>query len=80
MCKALQLIPVIFWYLTGKIPETLEEVVEKMYREVTLPRYWPRTPQTDRRQCCILDVHNRVLLVFIWSRKYLMLHICIRHF
>ena len=73
--QALQLNPVIFWYMTGETPETLEEVVEKIYREVTLPRHWPRTPRTDRRRRCILDVPNRVLLVFIWFRQYLKLHV-----
>lgn len=46
-----------------------------MYREVTLRRHWPRTPRTDRRRRCILDVCNRVLLVFIWLRQYLKLHV-----
>ena len=32
MWQALQFNPVIFWYMTGETPETLEEVVEKMYR------------------------------------------------
>ena len=73
--RALQLNPVIFWYMTGETPETLEEVVEKIYREVTLPRQWPRTPRTDRRRRCILDVPNRVLLVFIWLRQYLKFHV-----
>ena len=61
--------------MTGETPETLEEVVEKIYREVTLPRQWPRTPRTDRRRRCNLDVPNRVLLVFIWLRQYLKLHV-----
>ena len=73
--QALQLNLVIFWYMTGKTSETLEEVVEKIYREVTLPRHWPRTPQTDRRRRCILDVPNRVLLVFIWLCQYLKLYV-----
>ena len=73
--QALQLNPVIFWYMTGVTPETLEVVVAKIYGEVTLPRHWPRTPRTDRRRRCILDVRNRVLLVFIWLRQYLKLHV-----
>lgn len=73
--QALQLNPVIFWYMTGETPETLEVVVAKIYGEVTLPRHWPRTPRTDRRRRCILDVRNRVLLVFIWLRQYLKLHV-----
>ena len=73
--RALQLNPVIFWYMTGETPETLEEVVEKIHREVTLPRQWPRTPRTDRRRRCILDVPNRVLLVFIWLRQYFKFHV-----
>ena len=73
--QALQLNPVIFWYMTGETPETLEVVVAKIYGEVTLPRHWPRTPRMDRRRRCILDVRNRVLLVFIWLRQYLKLHV-----
>ena len=73
--QALQLNPVIFWYMTGETPETLEVVVAKIYGEVTLPRHWPRTPRTDRRRRCILDVRNRVLLVFIWLCQYLKLHV-----
>ena len=34
-----------------------------------------RTPRTDRRRLCILDVQNRVLLVVIWLRQYLKLHV-----
>ena len=41
--QALQLSPVIFWYMTGETPETLEVVGAKIYGEVTLPRHWPRT-------------------------------------
>ena len=74
--QVLQLNPVIFCYLTGERPETLEVVVvAKIYGQVTLPRHLPRTPQTDKRRCCILDVRNRVLLVFIWLRQYLKLHV-----
>jgi len=73
--QALQLNPVIFWYMTGETPENLEVVVAKIYGEVTLPRHWPRTPRTDRRHRCILDVRNRVLLVFIWLCQYLKLHV-----
>ena len=66
MWQALELNPVIFWYMTGKTPETLGVIVGKIYGEVTLPRHWPKTQGTDRRRCCILDVHNRVLLVFCY--------------
>ena len=62
MWQALELNPIIFWYVTGETPETLEVVVAKIYGEVTLPRHWPRTPPTDKS--CILDVCNGVLLVF----------------
>ena len=70
--QSLKLNPVIFWYMMGETPDTLEAVVEKVYGEVTAPRHWPRT---DRRRRCILDVINRVLLVFIWLRQYLKLHV-----
>ena len=73
--QALELNPVIFWYVTGETPETLDVIVEKIYGEVTLPRHWTRTPRKDRRRRCILDVRNRVLLVFIWLRQYLKLHV-----
>ena len=73
--QAFALNPVIFWYMTGETPETLDVVVAKIYGEVTLPRHWPRTPRTDRRRHCILDVRNRVLLVFIWLRQYVKLHV-----
>ena len=73
--QALELNPVMFWYMTGETPETLDAVVAKIYEKVTLPRHWPRTPRTDRRRRCILDVGNRVLLVFIWLRQYLKLHV-----
>ena len=36
--QALELNPVIFWYMTGETPETLEVVVETIYQEVTAPR------------------------------------------
>ena len=73
--QSLELNPIIFWYMTGETPETLEAVVEKIYGEVTAPRHWPRTPRTERRRRCNLDEHNRVLLVFIWLRQYLKLHV-----
>lgn len=73
--QTLELNPIIFWYMTGEMPETLEAVVEKIYIEVTAPRHFPRAPRTDRRRPCILDVRNRVLLVFIWLRQYLKLHV-----
>ena len=76
MWQVLQLNPVIFCHMTGKTPETLEVVVvAKIYGQVTLPRHLPRTPQTDKRRRCILDVRNRVLLVFIWLRQYLKPHV-----
>lgn len=76
MWQVLQLSPVIFCHMTGETPETLEVVVlAKIYGQVTLPRHWPRTPQTDKKRRCILDVRNRVLLVFIWLRQYLKLHV-----
>ena len=61
--------------MTGETLETLEVVVAKIYGEVTLPRHWPRTLQTDRRRRSILHVRNRVLLVFVWLRQYLKHHV-----
>lgn len=75
MWQALELYPVIFWYMMGETQETLDTVVAKIYGEVTLPRHWPRTPQMDRKRHCILDVCNRVLLIFIWLRQYLKFHV-----
>ena len=37
--QALKLSNIIFWYVTGETPETLEVVVAKIYGEVTLPRH-----------------------------------------
>ena len=31
--------------------------------------------ETERRRRCILDVRNRALLVFIWLRRHLNLHV-----
>jgi hypothetical protein len=67
--------PIIFSYMTGEMPKTLEAIVENIYFEVTAPKHFPRTPRTGRRCPCILDVHNRVLLVIIWLRQYLKLHV-----
>ena len=75
MWQALELNPIIFWYMTGETPETLETIVVKIYIEVAAPRHFPRTPRTNRRRPCILDVRNRVLLVIVWLRQYLKLHV-----
>ena len=64
-----------FWYFTGETPESLAVLVDKIYIDVTKPRHLPRTPLTDRRRRCILDVRNRVLLAFIWLRQYPKLHV-----
>ena len=69
MWHALQLNPVIFRYMMGRTLETFEEVVENIYREVTLPRHWPRTLQTDRRRRCILDVLHVLAFVFDISKS-----------
>ena len=61
--------------MTGETSETLEFVVETIYQELTAPRHWPRMPRTNRRRHCILDMRNRVLLVFFWLRQYLKLHV-----
>ena len=37
MWQAFELNPVIFWYMTGETPETLDVVVAKIYGKVTLP-------------------------------------------
>lgn len=73
--QILELNPIVFWYMTGENPEMAEVMVEKVYLDVTAPRHLPRTPRTDRRRRCILDARNRVLLVIIWLRQYLKLHV-----
>ena len=65
-------VPIVFWYMTG---ETAEAMVEKVYLDVTAPRHLPHTPKTDKRRRCILDARNRALLVIIWLRQYLKLHV-----
>ena len=61
--------------MTGETPEMLNAMVEKVSRGVTAPRHLPRTPRTEKRRRCILDVRNRVILVIIWLRQYLKLHV-----
>ena len=58
--QILELNPIVFWYMTGETPEMAEAIVEKVYLDVTAPKHLPRTPGTDRRRRCILDVRNRV--------------------
>lgn len=53
----------------------LNAMAEKVYRDVTAPRHLPRTPRTEKRRRCILDVRNRVILVIIWLQQYLKLHV-----
>ena len=65
MWQTLELNPIIFWCMTGEMPESLKNIVKNIYSEVTAPRHLPRTLRTNRRRSCILDVHNRVLLVII---------------
>lgn len=67
--------PHIFWYMTGETPESFEAIVRRIGLKVTLPRHTPRLPTTARRRSCILDADNRVLLVIIWLRQYLKLHV-----
>lgn len=75
MANILELNPIVFWYMTCETPDMTEARVEKVYLDVTTPRYLPRTPRTDSRRRCILDARNRVLLVIIWLRQYLKLHV-----
>ena len=70
--QILEFNPIVFWYMTG---ETAEAMVEKVYLDVTAPRHLPHTPKTDKRRRCILDAPNRALLVIIWLRQYLKLHV-----
>lgn len=70
--QILEFNPIVFWYMTG---ETAEAMVEKVYLDVTAPRHLPHTPKTDKRRRCILDARNRALLVIIWLRQYLKLHV-----
>lgn len=71
----LEMNPIRFWYSTGETPETLQAIVNRTYMDVTAPRHHPRTPRTNRRRRCILDVRNRILLVFVWLRQYLKLRV-----
>jgi len=70
--QILEFNPIVFWYMKG---ETAEAMVEKVYLDVTAPKHLPRTPRTDKRRRWILDARNRVLLVIIWLRQYLKLHV-----
>jgi len=56
-------------------PETLSALVERIRFQVSEPRRLPRPPISGRRRQCLLDVRNRVLLVMIWLRQYLKLHV-----
>ena len=58
MWQVSELNPIIFWYVTGETPETLETIVVKIYIEVTAPRHFPRTPRTNRRRSCIPYIRN----------------------
>lgn len=73
--QALERNPIQFWYSTGETPCTLQSIVTNIRMEVTAPRHHPRTPITNRRRRCILDVRNRVLMVFFWLRQYLKLEV-----
>ncbi|KXJ07896.1 putative transposase for insertion sequence element IS702 [Exaiptasia diaphana] len=64
-----------FWYVTGETCESFDLIVRRIGLDVTLPRQTPRTPTTNRRRACILDVSNRVLVVVIWLRHYLKLYV-----
>ena len=66
--------PHIFWYATGVTPQTLEVMVDQIRYDVAAPRHLPRTPRSNRRRRCLLDVRNRVLLIIIWLRQYLKIH------
>lgn len=79
MWQNLVLNPIIFWYLTGEMPESLENIVENIYLEVTAPRHLPQMLRANRRCPCILNVHNQVLLVMIWLCQYLKLYV-LAHF
>ena len=78
--QTLELNPIIFWYVIGEMPESLENIVESIYLEVTAPRHLPRTLRTNRRRSCILDVRNRGQLVMIWLRQYLKFHVLAHNF
>lgn len=62
--------PYHFWYISGETVESYEEIVQTVGWEVSAPRCVLHQPLTNRRRRCLLDVHNRVLLVLIWLRTY----------
>ena len=65
--------PHIFWYATGVTLQTLEVMVDQIRYDVAAPNL-PRTPRSNRRRRCLLNVRNRVLLIIIWLRQYLKIH------
>lgn len=58
------------WYNTGETIESFENIVQTIGWEVSAPRSVLRQPRTNRRRRCLLDIHNRILLVLIWLRTY----------
>lgn len=62
--------PYNLWYLSGETAVSLENIVQTIGWEVSAPRCVSHQPQTNRRRRCLLDIHNRVLLVLIWLRTY----------
>lgn len=73
--SALERNPHIFWYCSGKTPQSLSVIVDRIELQVSAARQLPRPPTSGRRRRCLLDVRNRVLLVLFWLRQYPTLHV-----
>jgi len=56
----------LFWWMTGFVPETLQEIVQEVAHDVRQPR----NPAAHGIQETELSVRNRVLMAFIWMRQY----------
>ena len=59
--------PNIFWYLTGETTESLEQIVTQISPYVKSSRKPSKFNQTRKTK---LSIRNRVLMAFIWLRRY----------
>lgn len=60
----------LLWYVAGETVESFERMVRYISWEVGAPRSVSHQPRTARRRRCLLDCHNRVLLVLVWLKTY----------
>ncbi|XP_031570492.1 uncharacterized protein LOC116304842 [Actinia tenebrosa] len=64
--------PIKFWYLTGETLQTFGEVVVDMRMSIIFhDRTYRRNRVRRRIRVQRLNITNRLLLVFIWLRRYL---------